>query len=47
MFLPLYVGVSAWQFGQSKRRLISSLLELLPSMWSNSKGIGTFNHEDK
>jgi len=33
------VGVSASQFGQIKRRLISILFRQLPSIWSATKGI--------
>lgn len=32
LFLPQYVGVSEWQLGHSKRRLLISLLVLSPSM---------------
>lgn len=41
MFRPRYVGVCAWQFGQSSRRLISRLSSRLPLIWSSSRGMGS------
>src|SRR5207237_2038073 len=41
---PLYVGVKAWQFGQSSRRFPSTLLRRSPSRWSSSSGIGPPRH---
>ena len=44
LFFALCVGVCEWQFGHSSRKLLGLLSPALPSMWSNSSGIGVPCH---